>query len=354
MTGPFCRYLSLGSELLGHEEVFSGQGHSLNVLGGIMSIRFNRPPAWRAYLPEDFVPAADWIPERAWGAPPVGWPMWVESTTGAASEPPIQYQTNPYLYMSVMPDWDAPETAQLTTPVMASQHQPNKRPLSRGKKIGLGVVAGVLAIGVIGALGGGGGEEQPAPVAASPSPSVVEANATLEPTAEPTTISSASAEAEASAQKAADEQEKKAAAEASAKAEAEEKEKADAEKKAKVEAEKKAKAEASAQAEAESKAEKEAGTLSQQNALSKASDYLDYTAFSKTGLIKQLEFEGFSNGDAKWAVERVSVDWNEQAALKAADYLDYTSFSKSGLTDQLIFEGYTKKQAAYGVSTTGL
>ncbi|WP_286161075.1 Ltp family lipoprotein [Arthrobacter sp. MYb213] len=316
-----------------------------------MSIRFNPPPAWRAYLPEDFVPAADWIPERAWGAPPVGWPMWVESITGAASEPPIRYQANPYLYMSVMPDWDAPETAQLTTPVMASQHKPKKRPLSRGKKIGLGVVAGVLAIGVIGALGGGG-EEQPAPVAASPSPSAVEANATLEPTAEPTTMSSASAEAEASAQKAADEEAKKDAAEASAKAEAEEK--AEAEKKAKVEAEKKAKAEASAQAEAEAKAEKEAGTLSQQNALSKASDYLDYTAFSKIGLIKQLEFEGFSNGDAKWAVERVSVDWNEQAALKAADYLDYTSFSKSGLTDQLIFEGYTKKQAAYGVSTTGL
>lgn len=325
----------------------------MNVLGGIMSILFNPPPAWRAYLPEDFVPAADWIPERAWGAPPVGWPMWVESTTGAASEPPIEYQANPYLYMSVMPAWDAPETSQRIAPDMASRHKPKKRPLSRGKKIGLGVVAGVLAIGVIGVLGGAG-DEQPAPVAASPSPSAVEANATLESTVEPTTISSASAEAEASAKKAAAEQEQKDAAEASAKAEAEEKDKAEAEKKAKVEAEKKAKAEASAQAEAEAKAEKEAGTLSQQNALSKASDYLDYTAFSKTGLIEQLEFEGFSNGDATWAVARVSVDWNEQAALKAADYLDYTSFSKSGLVDQLIFEGYTKKQAAYGVSTTGL
>ena len=319
-----------------------------------MSIRFNPPLAWRAYLPEDFVPAADWIPERAWGAPPVGWPMWIETATGAAAEPPIQYQANPYLYMSVMPDWDAPESSQRIAPVMVSGQKPTKRPLSRGKKIGLGVVAGVLAIGVIGALGGGG-DEQPAPVAATPSPSAVEANATLEPAAEPTTtISSASAEAEASAQKAAEEQERKDAAEASAKEQAEEKEKAEAEKKAKVEAEKKAKAEASAQAEAEAKAEKEAGTLSQQNALSKASDYLDYTAFSKTGLIKQLEYEGYSNSDAKWAVERVTVDWNEQAAKKAADYLDYTSFSKSGLTDQLIYEGYTKKQAAYGVSTTGL
>ncbi|MGO1727522.1 hypothetical protein ACTXJU_15245 [Glutamicibacter ardleyensis] len=165
-----------------------------------MSILFNPPPAWRAYLPEDFVPAADWIPERAWGAPPVGWPMWVESTTGAASEPPIEYQANPYLYMSVMPAWDAPETSQRIAPDMASRHKPKKRPLSRGKKIGLGVVAGVLVIGVIGALGGAG-DEQPAPVAASPSPSAVEANATLESTVEPTTISSASAEAEASAKR---------------------------------------------------------------------------------------------------------------------------------------------------------
>lgn len=314
-----------------------------------MSIRFNPPPAWRAYLPEDFVPAAEWIPERAWGAPPIGWPMWVESATGMAAEPPVQYRANPYLYMSVMPDWDAPETSQGSTAAMVSGQQPTKRALSRGKKIGLGVVAGVLAIGVIGALGGGD-DKQPAPVAASPSPSAVEAIATLEPTAEPTTVSSASAEAEASAKVAAEEQEKKDAAEASAKAEAEAKEKAEADKKAKVEAEKKAKAEAAAQAEAE----KEAGTLSQQNALSKASDYLDYTAFSKTGLIKQLEYEGYSNSDAKWAVERVTVDWNEQAALKAADYLDYTSFSKSGLIDQLIYEGYTKKQATYGVSTTGL
>ncbi|MFB9074991.1 Ltp family lipoprotein [Citricoccus parietis] len=53
-------------------------------------------------------------------------------------------------------------------------------------------------------------------------------------------------------------------------------------------------------------------------------------------------------------MDRVTVDWNEQAAKSAANYLDYTSFSRAGLIDQLIFEGFTAEQAQYGVSQTGL
>ncbi|MCT7658345.1 Ltp family lipoprotein [Mycobacterium deserti] len=93
---------------------------------------------------------------------------------------------------------------------------------------------------------------------------------------------------------------------------------------------------------------------SQQNALRKAEDYLDYTAFSREGLIEQLEFDDFSTEDAVYAVDHITVDWNEQAAKKAQDYLDYTSFSRGGLIEQLIFDGFTSAQAAYGVSTTGL
>jgi SOS response regulatory protein OraA/RecX len=94
--------------------------------------------------------------------------------------------------------------------------------------------------------------------------------------------------------------------------------------------------------------------LSQQNAVSKASDYLDYTAFSRKGLIQQLAFDGFSIADATYAVDSIAVDWNEQAAKKAVDYLNYTSFSRSGLIDQLVFDGFTPAQAQYGVATTGL
>lgn len=85
-----------------------------------------------------------------------------------------------------------------------------------------------------------------------------------------------------------------------------------------------------------------------------AETYLDYSAFSRTGLIDQLEFEGFSNQDAVEAVDNVSVDWNEQAAEMAQDYLDYSSFSRSGLVDQLVFEGFSQEQAQYGVDQTGL
>ncbi|WP_246468922.1 Ltp family lipoprotein [Arthrobacter ipis] len=163
----------------------------------------------------------------------------------------------------------------------------------------------------------------------------------------------ADAEAKAAADAAAKEAKAKADAEAKAKADAAAKEakaKADAEAKAKADAAAKAKAEAAAAA----KAAAEAGTISQQNALQKAADYLDYTAFSRTGLVKQLVFEKYSTPDATWAVDRVSVNWNEQAAKKAKDYLEYTSFSRAGLIDQLLFEGFTPAQAAYGVSKTGL
>lgn len=95
-------------------------------------------------------------------------------------------------------------------------------------------------------------------------------------------------------------------------------------------------------------------TVSQRNARQKGADYLDYSAFSRTGLIDQLKYEGFTQADAAYAVDALHVDWNEQAAKKAADYLDYSSFSRSGLIEQLVYEGFTQAQAEYGVGTTGL
>ena len=65
-------------------------------------------------------------------------------------------------------------------------------------------------------------------------------------------------------------------------------------------------------------------------------------------------FEGFTQGEAEYGVDALNVDWNEQAAKKAAEYLDYSSFSRSGLIEQLVFEGFTQGEAEYGVSTTGL
>jgi hypothetical protein len=95
-------------------------------------------------------------------------------------------------------------------------------------------------------------------------------------------------------------------------------------------------------------------TISQQNAIDKAESYLDFTAFSRKGLIQQLEFEGFSTADATFAVDHITVDWNEQAWKKAKDYLDFSSFSRKGLIEQLEYEGFTNAQATYGVNKVGL
>jgi colicin import membrane protein len=88
----------------------------------------------------------------------------------------------------------------------------------------------------------------------------------------------------------------------------------------------------------------------QRNALAKAQEYLDYTAFSASGLVAQLEYEGFEKAVAQEAVASLDVDWQEQAHLKALEYLDYSAFSLSGLIDQLEYEGFPKAQAQYGAT----
>ena len=95
-------------------------------------------------------------------------------------------------------------------------------------------------------------------------------------------------------------------------------------------------------------------TRSEQNAIGSAEDYLSFTAFSRSGLIGQLEYEGFTNAEATLAVDYLHVDWNEQAWKSAEQYLEFSSFSRSGLIDQLEYEGFTTEQATYGVDQTGL
>lgn len=94
-------------------------------------------------------------------------------------------------------------------------------------------------------------------------------------------------------------------------------------------------------------------TIGQRNALRSAESYLRFSAFSRTGLIGQLEFEGYDTDDATFAVDFLDVDWNEQAALKAESYLEFSSFSRSGLIDQLMFEGFTRQEAEHGVGVAG-
>ena len=90
-------------------------------------------------------------------------------------------------------------------------------------------------------------------------------------------------------------------------------------------------------------------TREQENARGSAENYLDFQAFSRKGLIKQLKFEGYSEAVARYAVDAVSPNWNKQAVKSAKQYLDQQQFSRSSLQQQLEFEGFTPAQAAYGV-----
>lgn len=94
-------------------------------------------------------------------------------------------------------------------------------------------------------------------------------------------------------------------------------------------------------------------TMGEKNALGKAKEYLDVIAFSYSGLIEQLEYNGFSKEEATYGADNCGADWNEQAAKKAAEYLNVMSFSKSGLIEQLEYNGFTHDQAVYGVEAVG-
>ena len=90
------------------------------------------------------------------------------------------------------------------------------------------------------------------------------------------------------------------------------------------------------------------------NARRSAESYLDLMGFSRTGLIEQLEFEGYSVDAATAAVDSLDVDWFAEAAESAQSYIDMMGFSRSGLVEQLIFEGFTTEEAEHGATAVGL
>lgn len=90
-------------------------------------------------------------------------------------------------------------------------------------------------------------------------------------------------------------------------------------------------------------------TVGEANALRSAKNYLRTMPFSKMGLKKQLEFEGYTETEAAYAVDNCGANWKDQAAKSAKNYLDIMPFSKKELIDQLEFEGYTTEEATYGV-----
>lgn len=90
-----------------------------------------------------------------------------------------------------------------------------------------------------------------------------------------------------------------------------------------------------------------------QNAIRSAESYLNFMAFSKTGLIETLIYDEYSKESATEAVNSLTVDWNEQAVRCAKSYLQFMAFSRNGLIEALEYDGFTKEQAEYAVNMVG-
>lgn len=95
-------------------------------------------------------------------------------------------------------------------------------------------------------------------------------------------------------------------------------------------------------------------SVGNRNALNRANYYLNIASFSRDGLIKQLEYEGFTTEDATYAVNNCGADWYEQAAKMATEYINGSSFSYIGLVNELKHDGFTVEQAEHGANAVGL
>lgn len=105
-------------------------------------------------------------------------------------------------------------------------------------------------------------------------------------------------------------------------------------------------------------------SVAQQSAVRSAQSYLDFSGFSRAGLLQQLTSEygeGYEPADAEFAVAHLeqsgAVDWNAEAVESATDYLEFQGFSRQGLFEQLTSEygsGFTPEQANYALDQVGL
>ena len=92
----------------------------------------------------------------------------------------------------------------------------------------------------------------------------------------------------------------------------------------------------------------------EESALKAAKDYLECTAFSRDGLIKQLEVDKkFTHSESVYAVDNCGADWNDQALKTAQSYLKIGGVGYSGMVDQLVYVGFTSEEAAYAVDNCG-
>lgn len=99
--------------------------------------------------------------------------------------------------------------------------------------------------------------------------------------------------------------------------------------------------------EIEEKTEEEKLYLERKNAVKSAELCLKILPYSRQGLIEMLEYGGYSNDASVYAVDNVTVDWNEQCAKAAEMYLKSHPFDRRNLHIVLEYKGFTKEQIRY-------
>ena len=93
--------------------------------------------------------------------------------------------------------------------------------------------------------------------------------------------------------------------------------------------------------------------------MNEANSYLSTQAFSKQGLIDQLDSaygSGYSVSDATVAVDSLTVNWNAEAVQAAKEYLQTQPFSCNNLINQLDSSAgsqFTVAQATFGAKGAG-
>lgn len=102
-------------------------------------------------------------------------------------------------------------------------------------------------------------------------------------------------------------------------------------------------------------------TVSEQQAVDAAQEYLsDGTGFSDESLLNQLTSSygnGFPQSDAKFAINYLHPDWDQQAVDAAKGYMQQGGFSRDSLISQLTSSygnGFTYNQAVYAANQVGL
>lgn len=102
-----------------------------------------------------------------------------------------------------------------------------------------------------------------------------------------------------------------------------------------------------------STADDDSTTIGKRNAKKSAKSYISALALSRTQMIEQLEFEGYTTEEATYGADNCGADWNVEAAECAENLLDVMGMSRSQLAEQLEFVGFADEQIEYALEKVG-